>query len=1501
LGGLVVVLIILLLVSIVTLQVPSCQTYLAQKAASYLSEKIKAKVALGGFAFVFPKSIEIKDLMVEDRTKDTLLEIHSLKLKINIFDLFTRKIDLEKIEINQMRTHIHRLANDLMFNYSFILTAFSSEKPNEQTRRASWKFSIENISLKDILFNYRDTYNEINVRAELGLLTCSLSTFDMSKQVIAINQLSVSGNNSFGFENGKRIKLKEGFDPGHFRFSGIQTDCRDLYLSFAKTSLNIQELQFQEKCGLNLKHFRTRLSYDSTDLKLDGFGLKTDKSELMLSFSAHYHSLNTSEDFIEKLFLKAKVQKSVLALSDVLLAYPDLLKQKFFAEKHNTLVHFQSDIIGTIDQFQVNLLELATGTNTLLRLKGLVRGISDPEKFFADLNLLEFETGKMDLESISPEYFPSFLSVPAFFQITGHIKGYVKNFDADLVFNSTVGKFKATIKMNPIAGNQEQPYIINVETKDLNLSKMLSPSYHLGSLSLVASLKGEGYTSTTFRAKFTGQAFMDGKALAFLFDGKIDLDGLYPQYAFKLDLKNLDLQALHFSEKAEQISGTLLADLHKNGKKNITGKITFVNGLLLKNNKRYLLDSILLTSGYKGDTAEIRLRSVPVKAYFRGEIHVDELSDILTRDLNTYFPVYPEKGQHFQVLEKFDFDIHLRDSGSLVSIFIPGFQELSPSVIKGSYDSEAKKLELSLNIPQLIYKGVELDSMSLNVNTNKDQLNYSLRCADIFSSLLKTRNVFFGGDVRQKEIHYYLNTLNNDSSKMLSLGGIFNYKDGFPELRFSSELILNNATWKVDPINYIRFEKNNLFIHQLAFSNGEQEIFLNSIKNPQSKPELRAEFRNFSLSTISKIIENKDSLIKGIVNGTFIVKEQRDKIGFISDMTLKDLVCKKIPLGDMNLHIDNQSESDQYDVKLNVSGNQNDLNLNGNYTTGMIENKLDLMLDIRRLNLGCLEPFVFHQMKNLSGLVNGKLKVSGTTEMPDISGYLNVKNAGLNPEIIGSYMKIDSGSLVLESGKVKFNSFELKDSSGKPGIINGYVDIRDFKNLRFDLNLKTTDFLALNTRQTDNPLYYGKIYLSSDISLKGDLIHPMLSVKAKLEKGSSLTYVRPNDQLAEMESKGIIEFVDSFTLKNPVLARKGDSTQGIYTKGIELNAVVEVDNNTKLKMLLDPVSGDSLVVRGDASLNFSLDRNGKASLNGSYAVYSGNYQLSMNEFFKRNFILDKGGKITWSGDMMDAFLDLNAIYKVRTDPLALLEGQLAGMSETQKNMYRTNLDFLVYLKVKGSLEKPEISFDIQQPDDQRGAFNGSVDARLNQIRQDENEMNKQVFSLITLNSFLAEDPLNSPGGGDAVSSAVRSSASSLLSQQLNQASAKYVKGVDLNLGLESYDDYSTGQQQGRTQVKLGVSKQIFNNKLTVQVGGNVDVEGEKAKENNANEIAGNVLIEYKLTKDARYKLKAFQKSEYDPIEGELIETGMGLLFTKDYTKLKELFRIKENRKKRSNE
>jgi hypothetical protein len=183
-------------------------------------------------------------------------------------------------------------------------------------------------------------------------------------------------------------------------------------------------------------------------------------------------------------------------------------------------------------------------------------------------------------------------------------------------------------------------------------------------------------------------------------------------------------------------------------------------------------------------------------------------------------------------------------------------------------------------------------------------------------------------------------------------------------------------------------------------------------------------------------------------------------------------------------------------------------------------------------------------------------------------------------------------------------------------------------------------------------------------------------------------------------------------------------------------------------------------------------------------------------------------------------------------------------------------------------------------------LNGTVYAKLQELNGRESELNKQVFALLVLGRFIPENPLASASGYGGVSDFARSSVSQFLSAQLNRLSEQYITGASLDVNVESYQDYSTGNAEGRTQLQLALSKQFFDERVTVQVGGNVDLEGRRSQANSLNNFAGDFKVLYKLTEDGRWQLEVFRQDSYEgAIDGDITKTGVGVVFTIDYDRL----------------
>jgi hypothetical protein len=134
-----------------------------------------------------------------------------------------------------------------------------------------------------------------------------------------------------------------------------------------------------------------------------------------------------------------------------------------------------------------------------------------------------------------------------------------------------------------------------------------------------------------------------------------------------------------------------------------------------------------------------------------------------------------------------------------------------------------------------------------------------------------------------------------------------------------------------------------------------------------------------------------------------------------------------------------------------------------------------------------------------------------------------------------------------------------------------------------------------------------------------------------------------------------------------------------------------------------------------------------------------------------------------------------------------------------------------------------------------------------------------------------------------------------LSDQLNKLAGDLIQGVDLDFGLTSGEDYSSGTATNRTDLNVGLSKRFLDDRLTVSVGNNFNLEGAQQGEKTTN-IAGNLSVNYKLSKDGRYTLRAYRREQYVVIQGQIIETGVGFTLTVDYNRFRQIFRSREDRR-----
>ncbi|HYV92026.1 MAG TPA: translocation/assembly module TamB domain-containing protein [Chitinophagales bacterium] len=1386
----------------------------------------------------------------------------------NIINLPKQKIDLKNVELEN--SNIDFAINKLITTDTVAKTANEAVTTNSnQNQRALWKVTLQNF---------------------------------------------ISKNNVIAFNNYNSPAVKEGMDFNHLLLSGIEADVNHISYDEKNISASIREFKLKEQSGFELKHFQTKFTYDSTHAELADLDLQTSQSHIRKYISIAYPSIQALADSFADLKINADFDHAVIDLDDVLLLQPSLAEQFQIKNPASQRIEVTAKFNGAVKDIHISQLEMTAAKNTVLRMSGNIKGLPDVQAAYFDIIVQKFSTTNTDVQTfLKPEMLPSNITIPPSLDVSGFFKGSMKSFDGKADIQSSFGNATADVNME-----KNEVYHAALSSDHFDLKQLLGDTT-LGPITMNATVNGSGLSQQTMKGnadiniqqvvfrsynyqnikvngsftgnEFNGIASVKDSNVALTFNGLVNFEKDHPYYKATVNVEVMDLQALHFTPDDLRVKGVLTVDLKGKDLSNLNGTINLRNAVITKNDSVFPIDSALFVSISDSAGKNIDLRSPFLTGSFKGKIGLADLPVTLSQYFNRYFTTSDSNVKAALSSQDFTFDAEVHDS-RLYTLFVPELKKFSGGKISGDFKSETHQLNIRVNIPQIQYNNILADSVQLLVQSDATALHYNLSMTKVSANGYDILHPSLGGIAANNATTIEFKATDKKRIiKYLFAGNLTKQKSDY---RFSfarDSLMLNYQKWTVAPDNYLVMGDNTIYANDLLFSHGNQSLKISSTGSSAANAPLEFAFTDFDLSDLGHLVESNQILVGGFINGKVEIINLQTTPAFTANLSIDDFSFMEDTLGDIKILSDNATP-DLYKAQVKISGRGNDISVNGFYNAKQAEQALNFEVSLATVNLATIEAFTFGQVKELKGTMKGDLKVTGSIASPDVTGQLNFTNARFNLAYLNSSYQLKDEHLTFENSKLLFSDFTFRDTLGGTAVLNGYIASDPKHTAAFNLTMVTKNFLAVNSGRRDSGQFYGKVILDSHTKISGNKDFPKVDANLKLDDGSALTVSKPKEEAKNIESKGVVIFMDKNDSLNYLMTHiKIDSSQETRSafSGMEVNATIQVNKSSTLTVIIDPAAGDSLQVKGDAALNFSLDPSGKTSLTGRYEISEGIYQLTFYDFIKRKFILQPGGYLNWNGDPLAADINLTAVYETRTSPIDLVADQISALSDQEKNAYQQQLTFRLYMNMQGELLKPVITFSLDLPPSERGVLGGTVYAKLNELNEDESELNKQVFALLLLNRFVASDPLQSSQNNDAANLA-RNSVSQLLSQQLNRLASNYIKGVQINVNVNSYEDYTTGAPQGRTEVELGVSKQLLNNRLNVQVGGNIDLEGQKAKENTVSNIAGDVSAEYKLSRDGMYRLRFYHHNDYDILQGQIIEDGLGLVFTKDYNRMRDLFR-----------
>jgi len=818
-------------------------------------------------------------------------------------------------------------------------------------------------------------------------------------------------------------------------------------------------------------------------------------------------------------------------------------------------------------------------------------------------------------------------------------------------------------------------------------------------------------------------------------------------------------------------------------------------------------------------------------------------------------------------------------------VFLVNIKDLDTINIALDFKEKQRQLKAKITAPHINYSGNELDSLAFAMNTDKDNFNFNLGFKNITAGPLDIPKTVITGNQNNNQLSLNFSGFYDDKKLMNVSTSITGSRDRLVFSVSPDSLILNNHDWKISNTNEIIFTENKLAFTDFKITKDNQAIEITDKLTDISKEHIAVKYQNFNINEVLNYLNPKQEIANGILNGDFVLEEPFTDSGIIANATISQLQVLETQLGKLTIDAKSLGAS-KYDFNAKLNGGDIDLDLNGDYYVSNEDANLDLNLIINEFKMKALETLSLGEIKDASGSFSGKFKVTGKTSEPKYKGTLNFKNADFNITKLNTKFTLQNETLSVDNDGLKMNNFTIRDANKNKLVLSGEIGTKNFLNPTFNLDLKANNFRVLNAKKEDNVSLYGKASFNANAKLTGDLQIPKLDAELTLGSDTDVTYVMPSTYASVEERDGIVTFVNR---ENPDAILTQTEEETAIITGFDIRAKLKTGKEASVTIVINEDTGDNFKVSGEGDFIFTMIPNGRLTLTGVYEVSSGHYELNLYNLVDRKFSLAPGSRVSWSGDPFDAKLDVNAIYKVETSASPLMAAQTAGLDDSVTNKYKQKLPFNVYLNIDGELLQPKISFNLDMPEEERGAIGGQVYGRVQQVNQQEDELNRQVFSLLVLNRFYPDSGSDGSSGGFAT--VARDNLNDAVSGQLNAFSDKVLggSGVELDFGLNSFTDYQGDAPTDRTQLNVAAQKKLFNDRFTVRVGSEIDIQGSD-QTGQKSPLIGNVSLEYKITEDGRYRLKGFRKSEFENvIDGQTIVSGIALIFTKEFNEFRELW------------
>ncbi|NLR92432.1 translocation/assembly module TamB domain-containing protein [Flammeovirga agarivorans] len=1320
--------------------------------------------------------------------------------------------------------------------------------------------------------------------------------WDVNIDDVQVDQLSLEFNDDL-YE-----RLEQGVDPNHILLSKLQLKSKDIKVQDTGITIDLEHFEGKEKSGVFVRSFSSYVFVGPQKIDLTELLLEINNSFLLTDLHLRFSNLYLIGDYIEDLQIDNNLKRSHISFKDALIFDPSLKQDSTVAPYLDYNIDGKLKVKGTVEDMRVSDAkinsDLGIETDLVLHLQDLLS--EDSLRYEVSIDSLNFFTKTLLDLNVDQETLNAF-NIPQHILGQLHVKGGLKDVSSEMSLSlENFGAFDLDFSLF-----NEDEYQLKTNTYNLNVGKILKDTT-IGKVSTYLTAVGKGFdvekdlkTLATFdlkKAEYNNydygglkvnldvdrmavkwDAKTNSKGAKFNLNGNVDMNSDIPYASVIGDIEHIDFNQLNFLEDTATIGMSIDSETKGFDITNLNTTLDIKDLYYFDGTKKYKYDYVKLHAELDSTHIAGALSAPHLEGDMQADIPLDSLAVVLERYFSQYISSREMIGQLPPSKGKMYGSLKLTDSELLTNGAIEDLDSLQISQFDFNFDAATNIFDFDILVPRVTYSDIDVDSTFVSIHADGKKMAYKLgfeRLRMLGYEDYAVHNWEFGGEAHDNVLTFKTVGQNEDFTKKWLLASANLTLDSTTyRFKLDDPLIVNDEKWNVNTNNYILSDGGLPYIHELTLEQKGQKFNFFSSQFDEQDTVYKFEVIDYSLDDITYNVTTDTSLVNGLVNADIEIGDISQGGKLSADFKIEDFGILNHILATLTSNAKNTDDINVYESNARIVGPIGNIHSESSFNVADTIAPLDLSLTIDSLLIHPFEALSSEYLSDLNGGFSGGLKVKGGGVGPlDIKGAIKMQEPTFKVKMFNLKLAGTDGQMIFDDKGMHFENFGFKDENGRYALLAGNIYTTDYTDMDFNLKFSADDITVINSTSKDNPEYFGKLIVGNITKINGPIDHLMIDSEIRIARGTDLTYVYMDGGIAEIDTgDDIIEFVqedDTITIAKS-------------THNYELKTTINIDDKSSFKVVIDPRAGDALTLVGGGVLHLRMDAGGDLVMSGQYEVTEGDYSMTFYQLMNKKLSLKKGSTVLWTGDPYNPQANMTAIYQTSTSPYPLVANQI---SPSESNKYKAKRNFIVYMNMRGDVIKPELSFELEYPEGSQGG--DKIESAIEYLNQDESQLNKQVFSLLILGTFLND------AGGDGANTQdmVTGSVSSIISQQLNNVTNNLTNGfVDVDFDVDSYSQQQTsGGSSNRTDVGVTLKKSLFKDRLSVSVGGKVAVNGNEAN-NNSSTFNTDFLLEYNLLTDGTLKNRLFRSIDAQYFTPDVFKTGVSIVFTKDYNHGRELF------------